>query len=225
MKKHIGVTLVFYCNNTFTGIQSCYIFELKSLELLLIDIENKAKENINKFLPNFDFLGVSDLYMTEDLSAYNFLGRTSYFDMKEECETQKIIVSNDILCKDVSEITRGSLINVGLVYFNKDSEGSEFNSTMIIYTIIDEFNGMDLLYKSLEVSEFVKKIIKYSAENLMEEDLIFKGISDLYSVKNEGLFELEGVFENKEEVINEVLSFRQLEKKFNSLRNDYMHIK
>ncbi|MCC9044159.1 hypothetical protein LNQ81_15920 [Myroides sp. M-43] len=55
--------------------------------------------------------------------------------------------------------------------------------------------------------------------------MIFKGISDFYSVKNEGLFELEGVFENKEEVISEVLSFRQLEKKFNSLRNDYMHIK
>ncbi|MCC9044161.1 hypothetical protein LNQ81_15930 [Myroides sp. M-43] len=162
MKKYIGVTLVFYCNNTFTGIQSSYIFELKSLELLLIDIENKAKEIINKFLLSFDFLGVSDLYMTEDLSAYNFLGRTSYFDMKEEGESQKIIVNDDILCKEVSEIIRGSLINVGLVYFNKDSEGSEFNSTMIIYTIIDEFNGMDVLYKSLKSSEFKNKIIELS---------------------------------------------------------------
>lgn len=225
MKKHIGVTLVFFKRNKnkFIGIQSSYVFELKPLDLLLNDIDDKAKEITNNFLSGFDFLGISDIYITENLSTYNYLGRTSFFDIKNEDETREFIISDDEIKEKANKNVKSNLINVGFVYFNRDSEGSNFNSTIIIYTVIDKFFGTKELYEVAESNGFKDKIIRFTIENLRQEDLIFKGISDFYFVKNEGLFETEGIFDSKEEITDEILSNNQLEIELNKINNDYKY--
>jgi len=227
MEKFIGVSLIFYKKDKykkFRAVQSSYIFELKPLEQLLEDINHKAEAIINGFLLNFEYLGISDIYITESLGIYNYLGRTSFFELKNETDRDEIILSDDEINKKVSEIVQNSLINVGFVYFNRDSEGPNFNSTIIVYTIVDDFISLNELYKIAESNDFKSKIVKFSIEKLRKEDLLFKGISDFYSVRNEGLFEVEGVFDKKEEIITDVLSNKQFEKELDSINEDYKYI-
>lgn len=226
MKRFIGISLIFCKRNKskFKAVQSSYIFEFKSLNLLLKDIDDKAKEITNEFLKGFDFLGVSDVYITESFGVCNYLGRTSFFDMKREDQVQEIIISEDEINQKVNEIVENDLINIGFVYFNKDNEGSKFNSVIIVYTIIDKFLSMKELCEVAENNCFKSKIIKFSIEKLRVEDLIFKGISDFYPLKNQGLFEMEGIFDSEKEIIAGLLSNEKLERELNEIKNDYKYI-
>src|SRR5690606_35068306 len=112
------------------------------------------------------------------------------------------------------------------VYFNKDAEGKEFNSTIIVYTVIKDFDDLKTIYRIAEGSNFKNKIVKFSIENLNKRDLKFKGISDFYYVKNEGLFESEGVFESKEDIIVDILSWdKELKKELDNIYKDYLFVK
>ncbi|MDR0227781.1 MAG: hypothetical protein LBI72_01740 [Flavobacteriaceae bacterium] len=225
MKKHVGVSLVFYREDKSEGVQYSFVFEFKTFELLLEDIKARVSILINKYLFEYEYLGVSDVYTTEELKVYNYLGRTSFFDLKNESDSQSLILSDDEINVVLSEINEESIVNVGFVYFNKDSEGSKHNSTIIVYTVVNKIFQIEQLYAIAQSDDFKKKIIKYSIENLIEVDLVFKGISDFYAVKGEGIFSLVGEFEKKEDVLVDILTKKQIREVFIGIENDYKFIK
>lgn len=229
--KFIGVTFVFYkkSKSKYHAIQSSYIFKLKPFEFLKTDILKKAEEIIDVYLSDYVFLGISDLYMTEKLDVYNYLGRTSFYKLKDEEKADSMVLNIKEINQRLERTHKNykkNLINVGFVYFNKDAEGKEFNSTIIVYTVIKDFDDLKTIYRIAEGSNFKNKIVKFSIENLNKRDLKFKGISDFYYVKNEGLFESEGVFESKEDIIVDILSWdKELKKELDNIYKDYLFVK
>src|SRR5690606_32069061 len=132
-----GVTFVFYkkSKSKYHAIQSSYIFKLKPFEFLKTDILKKAEEIIDVYLSDYVFLGISDLYMTEKLDVYNYLGRTSFYKLKDEEKADSMVLNIKEINQRLERTHKNykkNLINVGFVYFNKDAEGKEFNSTIIV---------------------------------------------------------------------------------------------
>ena len=225
--NYIGITLLFCKKGDLKvkGIQTSQIFELRTIQGVLGEVDTKATYLIGEYFQDYIFLGISDLFITEKRGIFNYMGRTSYFDIKKKSEALKLIIDQDILNNEIVKLKKKNKsyeANVGLVYFNNDFEGKKYNSAIIIHTLINEFFiNSDEICKVAKDNSFKDKIVKFSIESLKTDNLEFVGVSDFYLVKGEGFFDVEGSFSNIQEIESEVLSKKELIEEFNRVIKDY----
>jgi len=224
--KHIGVTLLFYKKEKekYHAIMSSYIFLLNTYKSFVFDVEKTAKKLLMKEFCDFTFAGIADLYIAEKEGNGRYLGRTSFFEKKQIQEAKEIILKNNAINKILSENPKEQKYNIGLVYFNNDSEGIKFNSTIIIYSQLRNIENFEQILKLANNKNFKKKIIKFSIEQLKLEDLQYVGIIDFYPIKHNGLFAVEKSFNDISNINEEIISVSELRKKFNEVLKDYKHL-
>ncbi|WP_407845770.1 hypothetical protein [Chryseobacterium sp. KCF3-3] len=223
--KYIGVTLMFYKeeSNKYVAVQSSYVLKLSNYKDFKKDVNALVDKIINKEYLNYIFLGITDLYISEKDGKGKYLGRTSYYNYKEIKQAKAITLSknkiNEIICNN----QKAKKYNIGLVYFNNDSDGEKFNSTLIIYSQIKNVKNYDdlLFFNTLK---FKKKIVKFSIEELKIDDLKLVGFTDFYPVQKKGLFSLVSTFSKISELKKNVIEVKQLRKKFNDVLSDFSYL-
>lgn len=226
MKKYIGVTLVFSLkeNNVFKAIQSSYIFELTTFADLKENVQNLVNQLIIADYKSYKYVGISDLYISENEGEANFLGRSSFFKDKKISDSKKHIMNNRELEKTLESFSTYEKLNIGLVYFHQDEEGKEYNSTIIVYSQILYKNDLNSIYKIANDKVFLQKIIDFSIEQLYVDGLKFIGISELYPIKSRGLFSQYGEFKDFRKIEKELIPENELENVFNSVLEDYQYV-
>lgn len=227
MKKYIGTTLIFTLveDNVYKAIQSSFILELNTI----IDFKEQLKDLVNNLIQSdsfkdYSYLGVSDLYITESEGKTKYLGRSSLYDIKTQEEAKKYILNEKKIKKAFENTKWFDKSNLGLVYFHQDEEGEEYNSTIIIYSLITKYDNLKYIYEFANSKSFKEKILHFSVEQLSYNRLIFIGISELYPIKEKGLFTQSAIFKSIDEVKSEVFSERELENAFKDVLDDYMYI-
>lgn len=224
--KYIGTTLVFFLkeNDLFKAIQSSYIFELTTLTDLKEKIEDLANQLVQSDYKGYTYIGISDLYVSENEGEANFLGRTSFFMDKKKSDSEKHILNIEELKRTFESIKSYKKLNIGFVYFHQDKEGQEYNSTIIVYSQIITKSNLNSIYKIAESKNFMQKIIDFSVEQLHIDGLKFIGISELYPVRDTGLFSKHGEFKNFNEIESVLIPENELESAFNNVIEDYKYV-
>lgn len=222
-KRYIGVTFLFIRKEEqlYQAIQSSYIVEMKGFADLKKDITTLSEDLIISDFKDYSYLGVCDLYIADNQGEANFLGRTSFYEDKDIKQAQSYLLNKEKLKEAFSETKAYEKSNLGLVYFHEDPEGSEYNSTMIIYTLIENKKDLNSVLDIGESKAFKQVVCDFSIEQLYIDSLKFVGISELYKIKNKGLFERIAEFENLSEVEEEILNDKALEARFGEVFEDY----
>lgn len=208
----------------YKAVQASYTIEMLNF-LDFINKVNLLSSNLIKteFL-NYQYAGITDIYMSEKEDIGNFLGRSSYFDFKTFNEAEKLILRKHEIMKIIKEHDVLDKFNIGLVYFNEDREGSEFNSTIIVNSQMNNIKNIDDLWLFATSTKFKQKILDFSVELLCLEDLKFVGISDFYKIKGKGLFAISGNFKNFKSITSELIKTSELEQKFDDVMEDYSYV-
>jgi hypothetical protein len=227
MKKiYIGVTLMFYIKHDemYKAIQSSYIIELSNFLNFIEDVNLLTSSLIKTEFLDYQYAGITDLYVTEKEDIGNFLGRSSYFDYKTYADAKKLILGRKEIIKIINTHTISDKFNIGFVYFNEDSEGSEFNSTIIVNSQLNNVKDIEGIESFAISTKFKQKILDFSVEQIGIEDLKFVGISDFYKIKGKGLFSISGTFKNFKSISAELIEKSELEKKFDDVIEDYSYV-
>ncbi len=224
--KYIGTTLLFSknVNEVYHGIQASYILKLNTFQHFIEDLNNLANETVSNEFPGYEYIGVTDLYISEKEGEGHYLGRTSYYNTKTLEEAKKMCLSSTKLSGLISEKLEKDLYNVGLVYFNEDREGPEFHSTIIVYTQLKTVRDKADLAKMAKSSLFKQKITHFAVEQLFNDDLKYVGVIDFYKVQDKGLFVVFGKFEHFRQLKKEVLTAAKLEKSYEGVIEDYEYV-
>tara|TARA_R110002012_G_scaffold294098_1_gene490032 strand:- start:9159 stop:9848 length:690 start_codon:yes stop_codon:yes gene_type:complete len=226
-KKHIGVTVIFYKknNNLYEAVKSSYIIENASnFDIFKIKLSFKVKELLNFNFKGYKFLGVNDIYISEKEGENNFLGRSSFYEYNSLEKSKEFILKENELEVALIKSTEFKKKNISYVYFNKDLEGKEFYSTIIIYSQTKGNVDLNGLLSIATSKLFKEKILRYSIEKLNENDLIFVGIADLYEIKNSGLFEQKLDVKSIIELEDEIIIEENIEQAFNDVIKDYEYV-
>lgn len=225
-KRYIGITLIFSKKviGYYKAIQSSYIIEIESFSKLKEDINSIANSLLKSDFRDYNFVGVSDLFITDNEGEAKFLGRTSYFDDNNIEKARKHILNKKELKEALNRIAGYKRSNLGFVYFHEDKEGKEYYSTIIIYTLLESKKDLNYILSMGECNSLKQAICDFSIEQLYVESLKFVGISDLYPIQNKGLFEQIGEFENLNEIKEEVFGENDLKTKFDEILEDYQSV-
>lgn len=225
-KKHIGVTLMFYIEQEgmYNAVQSSYIIEMSNFLNFTNEVNLLSSSLIKTEFSNYKYAGITDLYVSEKEKIGNFLGRSSYFDYKTYFDAEKLILKEQEIIKRIKKHTVFDKFNVGFVFFNEDSEGSDFNSTIVVYSLIDNVKSFRDLESFANSKKFKQKILNFSVEQLFLDDLMFVGVSDFYKVKEKGIFAITGKFKNIQNITLELIQESELEQKFDDVIDDYSYL-
>jgi hypothetical protein len=225
-KKYIGVTMMFWIkkNEMHKAVQSSYILKITDFLNFKNEINLLSLSLIETEFVGYRYSGITDLYVSEKEGFGNFLGRTSYFDYKTLSDAKKMVLGEFELNEIIESNTIFDRFNVGFVYFNEDSEGLEFNSTIIIDSQLTNVKNIEYLKSFANSILFKQKVIDFSVEQLYLDDLKFIGISAFYKIKEKGLFSISCNFKNIGNINSELIKSSELEQKFNEVLEDYNYV-
>lgn len=223
---NIGFTLLFWKkeDEIYKGIQSSFTLKITDFFHFDKQINLLVFELLNSEFKYFNYAGITDIYVSELDGLGNYLGRTSYYNYKAISSAKKLLLSEENIIETIVNQSSAARFNVGFVYFNQDREGKKFNSTFIIYTQYSTVQSSKELINLANSRDFKQKIIKFAVENLYLDDLTVIGISDLYEIRNKGLFTLEGMFNDFENISSEIIPKELVQDKFNEVLDDYKYI-
>lgn len=174
-----------YDKKEVTGVLKSYVLDLPKMTVgeITKSASMKAKEQISNSFPNYQYLGIEDVYLVVGSKAEeSVLGRVTYYEHSKKSLAKSLVrdkASHSFYGEAIEKKVK--FYNASLAYFYKDQPSSDSFAFLIITVVkATSYEDAKIRAKTLAYSKkFKEKIVAGSSEDLNIDNIEFLGFNDI----------------------------------------------